>query len=56
MLFYGDLTLQSQGNKGLTSDESCVASVKDAWAFTPFNASAFFFFFPRELVQVDTID
>lgn len=41
---------------GLTSDESCIASVKDASFLTPFIASDFFFFYPRELVLVDTID
>lgn len=29
MLLYADILLQSQGNKGLTSGGSCVASVKD---------------------------
>lgn len=54
MFLSGEPTLQSQGNVGLTSDESCMASVKDASFLTPFIASDFFF--PRELVQVDTID
>lgn len=49
MLLSGDPTLQSQGNVGLTPDESCMTSVKDASFFTPFIASDLSFF-PRELV------
>jgi len=45
MLLHGDLTLQSQGSKGLTCHERCVASVKDAYFFAPFHASDFIFFF-----------
>lgn len=44
MLLCGELTLQSQGNKGLTSDGSSVAPVKGTWIFTPFNVSDFFLF------------
>lgn len=44
MLLHGDLTLQSQGYKGLTSDESWVASVKETQLFAPFNASDLFIF------------
>lgn len=44
MLLHRHLTLQSQDYKGLTSDESWVASVKEAQLFAPFNASDLFIF------------
>lgn len=52
MLLSGDPTLQSQGKVGLTSDESCMTSVKDASFFTPFIASDLSFFFQGSLCKL----